>query len=704
MFLNPINEIVANAFTPTTRYVSINGIDQGDCTTSQTPCRSIQYAINKSVSGDTILVSKGTYTYNQNSDKCSFLRTRAVVCSLDKRLLIFGGYTDNNWYRSDPTNNLTLIDGSSLYRGVAAIGYNTSNAHLEMRGFIIQNSRAFGPTYLNPYDPSGVGAGMLVQHASVTLRDIVFRNNQAIGASTGSGAGGQADGSGLRIEQPPIGTTSILQRVIFENNTSIGGNGPDRGGIAFGALFSYKAKVIIEDSKFINNIAQAGNKTGVTFFNNSRADALGGGIAIMEGDVTINNVEVTDNKVYGGNSNYYGGGGFGGGIFIEDFGAGVTTVKIADSIIARNQAVAGNGATGGNGAGGGIDVDSSNITIERTSIIQNSVIGGNGNKVGPGAGGGVYIFKIRNGDFQANLSDVIIANNFADQGRTGAGSFGNGGDGGGGGIVIHGVTATIQNSTIAANQIGSNLVLGQGVLVQSWPSPDDAKYIGKLKLSNSIIANHQKETIPAIVVQKNSDLILYHGLFSGNSKDINLDGKPVSSGSITGLGTFDISPDAGFVAPKDPFYNYHLRQGSIARDKFIDILSPFDIDKQPRLYGQKVDYGADEYHPFSLSVVPGDTQLFVDWSKSIEIFKGATHHYEVKVLCENGANPPNQVGCGKVLNIGGTTNFSLTGLTNFMIYTIEINALSTDGQIIASSEAKKTFATSIFVFLPLINK
>ncbi|PKO09670.1 MAG: hypothetical protein CVU40_10275 [Chloroflexi bacterium HGW-Chloroflexi-2] len=700
-FLYPLKEIAANAFTQTTRFVSINGIDQGDCTTSQTPCRSIQYAINKSVSGDMILVSEGTYTYNQNSDTCSFLRTRAVVCSLDKRLTILGGYTDNNWYGSDPTNNITIIDGSSNYRGVAAIGYNTTNAHLEMIGFIIQNSRAFGPTYLNPYDPSGVGAGMLVQHASVTLRDIIIRNNQAIGANTGSGAGGQADGAGLRIEEPPIGTTSILQRVVFENNTSFGGNGPDRGGVAFGALYSYKAKVIIEDSKFINNVAQAGSTTGVGIFNNLSADALGGGIAIMEGDVTITNVEVTDNRVLGGNGTKYGGGAYGGGIFIEDFGARVTTVKITDSSIARNQAIAGNGAIGGNGAGGGIDVDSSNITINRTSIIQNTVIGGNGATVGPGAGGGLYVFKVRDGEFTATLSDVIIANNYADQGRIGTGSLGNGG---GGGVVIHGINATIQNSTIAANEIGSTLVLGQGFLIQPWPSPDVVDYNAKLVLSNSIIANHQKDNIPAIVVQKNSELLFDHGLFSGNSKNINSDGKPVLNGSINGLETIDSSPDAGFVAPIDPYYNYHLRQGSIARDKFSEILSPFDIDYQSRLYGSNVDYGADEYHPFYLSIVPGDTQLLGDWSKSIQTFNGVDLHYEITVFCEDGANPPNQLSCNKVKNIGSITNYLLTDLTNFKIYTIKINALSLDNQLIASSAETRAFSTSIFFFLPVISK
>jgi len=696
----PTLEISANTSSSTTRFVSTTGFDNGDCSSSQTACRSIQYAVNKSISGDTILVSDGTYQYNNISDTCTFLQTRAVVCSLDKRLIIQGGYTDANWFQYNPTENITIIDGSSTYRGVADIGYNTPNAHLEMSGLIIQNSRAFGPTYLNPYDPSGVGAGMLVQHASVNLRDITFRNNQAIGASTGSGAGGQADGSGLRIEEPPVGTTSILQRVVFENNTSIGGDGPERGGIAFGALFSYKANVILEDSKFINNIAYAGNSTGSGYFNYLHADALGGGIAIMQGEVTLNNIEVTENQVYGGNGSNYGGGGYGGGVFIEDFGAGVTNVSITGSLISRNQAIAGSGGLGGNGAGGGIDIDSSTVTIERSTIIQNSVIGGDGDTAGPGAGGGIYAFKVRPGDFQLNLDNVIIANNYADQGRIGYSSLGNGG---GGGLVIHGINASIQNSTIAANEIGSSLILGQGILVQNWPSPDntDQNYIANLSLSKSIVANHQKENVPAIIVQKNSALALDYGLFSGNSKDINSDGLPVPKGSISGLETYEISANVGFVAPVSPYFNYHLRQSSIARDKFNNPTTTFDIDNQPRLYEPKVDYGADEYHPFSLSIVPGDTQLLVDWGKGIQTFNGVNLHFEITVICENGANPPIGLNCGQNYDIGSSTNYLLTGLSNFKVYTIKIDAFSNVSELISSSVESKAFPTSIFVYLPL---
>jgi len=711
LFILPLlyqtGESPVNAYSPTLRYVSTNGVDEGDCTDPNSPCNSIQYAINNSFSGDTILVSEGTYNY-PTKKPCHL----AIICSINKQLTLKGGYTKQTWNGPDPVNHPSIIDGAGLYRGVAVVGVVvdeivTINTHLEMTGFTIQDSVALGSAPNNDYSPDGVGGGMLVQNASIHLEDIIFRNNQAIGANTGSGAGGQADGAGLRIENPFVDTTSILQRVVFENNKSTGGQGPDRGGIAFGALYSYKAKVIIEDSKFFHNIAQAGSSTGDGYLNGLHADALGGGIAIMEGNVTIKNVEVTENKVYGGNGKNFGGGGYGGGIFIEDFGARVTSVWIYDSSIVRNQAIAGSGATGGNGAGGGIDVDSSTITIDRTSIIQNSVIGGNGNftndTAGPGAGGGIYIFKVRSGDFRANLSNVIIANNYADQGKIGTGSQGNGG---GGGAVIHGVDATIHNSTIVANELGSNLILGQGVLVQNWPSPDntDAIYSGNLILSNSIVANHQKETIPAIIVQKNSLLTLHYGLFSGNSKDINSDGQPVTNGTIIGLDTFENVNDVGFVAPEEPFLNFHLRQNSVTRDKGGITQSLLDIDMQPRVYGSAVDLGADEYHPFNLSIRPGDTLLFIDWERNIQIFNGIDLFHKLTIQCENDARPPDQISCGKTLDLGDQTNITLTGLTNFITYIIKVDSFSLENELIASSIATQAIPTSNFVFIPIIAK
>lgn len=688
------------------RYVALTGSDVGDCTSSSLPCRTIQYAVNQAASGDTILVAGGTYTYSADVDPCPFLLTRAVVCFVDKRLTILGGYSTNNWSKADPSANPTIIDGQSQYRGVAAIGYNTTNAHLHMEGFTIQNCRAQGPTYLNPYDPSGVGGGMLVQHASVTLKDMRFYNNRAIGADTNSGAGGQADGAALRIEEPWGETTSLLQRVIFDGNESHGGQGPERGGVAFGALYIYKANVVIEDSVFMNNLARAGNSSGSGIFGSpSNADALGGGIAIQESTVVLKRVTVTNNQVQGGSAAQQGGGGFGGGIFVENFGT-QNYVTINDSYIANNVAIGGAAATGGYGAGGGVDVDSSDITIERTYIISNSVIGGSSSSgIGAsGAGGGIYVFPgwPRTSPYQVTLNNVVIAWNMASQG----GGTSHPGYGGGGGISIHGVNANLNHVTIAHNRLGSPLVLGQGLLVQPWPSPNDPQRQAVVNLNQSIIANHTVggANAAAIVVQQNSMLTFNQGLFTGNTKNTNADGSPVPVGIINGLNTMQSASSAGFIAADPPYYNYHLRIDSYAIDKGTGSSVADDIDRQSRPYGNSFDFGADEYHPFSLVVAPGNGILRLDWTAGAQVLMGGVGHYEVNVICEAGANPPNETGCGQPLNVGTNTTLTLTGLTNFKRYIIEIKAYDASNTLIATSVRVSAFPTNIFVFLPLVLK
>ena len=686
----------------TTRYVATTGSDTGDCSSPLSPCRTIQYAVNHSFSGDRILVAQGTYTYDAAADPCSFLLTRAVVCFVDKRLTILGGYATGNWSAADPDAHPTVIDGQNTYRGVAMIGYNTTTAHLEMEGFTIQNGLAQGPTYLTPYDPSGVGGGMLVQHAAVTLRDMVFKNNRAIGQNTSSGYGGQADGAAIRIEESPAETSSLLQRVVFDGNQSYGGAGPDRGGIAFGALFIYKSTVTVEDSTFTNNLAQAGDSTGSGFSGGLKADALGGGIAIEQGVITLRRLTVTGNQIRGGDASTYGGGAYGGGIFIEDFGENATTVTISDSYIADNTAIAGDAKQGGNSAGGGFCSADSNVTIERTSVISNTSIGGSSttDDAGPGAGGGLYIFADRQGSFQATLENVVVAENFADQG-SGVTSPGNGG---GGGIVIHGVKADIAHATIARNHLGSELILGQGLLVQPWPSPSDPSLPAAVNLSYSVIADHTEggSLATAVVIQQGSTLTFNQGMFSGNVKDTNVDNSPVPAGTVNGFSTMVSAPSVGFIAPDGPDYNYHLRLDSEARDRAAGSPVSDDVDGQGRPYAQKSDFGADEYHPFPLMVVPGDGSLRLYWDAGIDVLAGGVDYYEVLVSCAAGASPPDQGDCGQPINVGTQTAFTLTGLTNFMPYTVEIRAYNPLNELIATSNESTALPTTIFVFLPLI--
>jgi hypothetical protein len=55
------------------------------------------------------------------------------------------------------------------------------------------------------------------------------------------------------------------------------------------------------------------------------------------------------------------------------------------------------------------------------------------------------------------------------------------------------------------------------------------------------------------------------------------------------------------------------------------------------------------------------------------------------------------------MDFGATTaNFTLTGLTNFMDYTIEIEAKGSTDSVIAKSTTVTVSPTAIFVYLPVV--
>lgn len=589
----------------TIRYVSTRGIDSGDCSSPTQPCRTIQYAVNKASNGDTIKVAQGVYKYDVLVDPCYFLQTPAIVCVLDKSVSILGGYVDGQWTIPVPSPELTVIDGENKYRGVADIGYNDiQTAHMTMKNFTIRNARVSGPTYLSPYDPSGVGAGMLVQHASVTLEDVVFENNVAIGENTLS-AGGQADGAGLRIEEVPAGKKGILRRVTFKGNRSFGGEGAQRGGVAFGALFIYRSHVIIEDSFFENNLAKAGSSSGSGSYGAPLyADGLGGAIGLEKGKLEIYRTRIQNNVAIGGDASQYAGSGYGGGIFVEDFDGNESELLLEDSLIYNNVALGGRAVYGGGGVGGGLAAANVVVKVQRTRFISNTAVGGdstNGTNAGPGAGGGAYLFAERSGTFDSYMINTLVVSNSV---RPGAGNSPWGlGNGGGAGIIIQGIRADIVFSTIARNALASNQVLGQAIMVQPWPSPDYVQFEGILNLSDSIIEGHTvgHNFAAALVVQRGSSAYMKNLLFANNNRHTNQNNVPVNQGNFYNLGNVTVLPGLNNTVFQNPFYpifDYSLVPNSAAREKSDNLTIPVDLEKKARPWpqGGQPDLGALEFY------------------------------------------------------------------------------------------------------------
>ncbi len=297
-FAAPVSSPSANTIR-----VSTTGVDTTGCGSATQPCKSIQYAVNQASSGDTILVASGIYKYNQ-IDNCTFLVTRAVVCLVNKQLIILGGYSAGNWSVPDPVNNLTIIDGEAKWRGVAVIGYN-STATLRMEGFTVQNGHVEGRNSGDQYFRNAFGGGMWAQNSAVDLKKVIFKNNVTIGGSNlGLQIGGWGLGGGLAIEASAGVSPSKLEEITFTGNQSLGGDGGDCGGIAQGGgFFVSQAPVSGTKIVFTNNIAKSGKTSGTGNNSGNYEDALGGAASFANNaSINFSFVTATANQALGGSA------------------------------------------------------------------------------------------------------------------------------------------------------------------------------------------------------------------------------------------------------------------------------------------------------------------------------------------------------------------------------------------------------------------
>lgn len=542
------------------------------------PCRTIAFAVGQAAAGDEIHVAAGTYSGAGADPACAFLFT-AVVCVANKSLTIRGGFSPGNWSSPDPSSNPTIIDGRDVYRGVNVVNVN----RLTMEGITIQN----GLAQTEGGDPNAFGGGMTVIQSVVTLRDMVFKNNHVLGSSRSQGNGGSAAGSALAIRSAPTGETSIVERVSFQGNVSVGGDGADRGGYAFGAVFIFQSNVNIRYSTFTRNQAQAGFGEVGSAADGSRADALGGAVAIEgNSDVKLIGVQASDNSVGGGDGVQFGGGGFGGAVYVED-----SSLTVADSQFRSNLARGGYGlSAGGFAGGGGILAFNSEANIERVQVIANRAVSGDageGGTAGPVGGGGVYLWRARPDAPAINsITNAIIAANAAESGR------GKSAGGGGGGIQTQGLTAEITHVTLAGNRLGDGLIAGGGMVVVEAPGVSTTT----VNLNYSIVADHVAESAgAAIAVLPGNTLNLTRGLFANNTTDTNSDSSQLPAGTINGLATTIRANSAGFASPGAPDYDYRITARSPAVDRAIGSTTPDDFAGRTRPSGAAPDLGAHEF-------------------------------------------------------------------------------------------------------------
>lgn len=167
-----------------------------------------------------------------------------------------------------------------------------------------------------------------------------------------------------------------------------------------------------------------------------------GGAVFNNGILTMDQVTLTGNSVTGGNGKT--GGASTGGAIYNDLGG---TVEITNSSISGNTSNGGIASAGAGGIASGGAIGSAGIlTVKATSIYGNSSISG---KAIIGTGGSARSGGIQVDNGSVVISGVELSNNFAQGGDGGTSS---GGSAYGGGIFISNIDrATVINSTISQN-------------------------------------------------------------------------------------------------------------------------------------------------------------------------------------------------------------------------------------------------------------
>jgi predicted outer membrane repeat protein len=355
-------------------YVSPSG-DNTTCDSWATACTTIDGALSKASSGDTIHVGAGTYVEN-------------VYIPKDISLMGSGaGSTFVDGGNAGPTLRVyqymsVTISGMTLHNGTASTGgglHADRNTTVRVIDTTIFDNRA-----------TGNGGGVYLDMYSV----VTITNGSVISNSA------TLDGGGI-YGDAPNGTLTIVDSAVGDNTAADDGGG----------IYQNSGTLTIEGSDVVSNTAQSNGggiaKTGGTVriertvIGGNTAVDYGGGIHGSNTIATIDDSTVRDNQISGVSSS-------GGGIF-NDAQMTLTNVTVSgntavqygggihsqDPMTLTNVTVSGNTA----GNGGGVLHTGGSTMILLNCTIANNTIGAGG---GPG---GIRVYS------PVSMRNTIIANN-----------------------------------------------------------------------------------------------------------------------------------------------------------------------------------------------------------------------------------------------------------------------------------------------------